>query len=74
MESLLDTTDYMYTVLHLPDELLGLSQSFLCDGEFEFITPVCKRFKSAYLYHVSDKKTTTVERASHLFQFVQDLV
>ncbi len=64
MEPALDTTDCVYTVLHLPDELLGLSQSFLGDGEFRFIAPVCERFKSTYLDHVSDEKTTTVERAN----------
>ena len=60
----LDTTDCVYTVLHLSDELLGLFHSFLGDGEFGFIAPVCQRFKSTYLDHVSDKKITTVERAS----------
>ncbi len=64
MEPALDTTDCVYTVLHLPDELLGLSQSFLGDGDFRFIAPVCKRFKSTYLDRVSDKKITNVERAN----------
>jgi hypothetical protein len=64
MEPALDTNDGVYTVLRLPDELLGLSQSFLGDGEFRFIAPVCKRFNSTYLDRVSDKKITTVERAT----------
>ena len=66
MEPLIDTIvlDCVYTVLHLPNELLGLTHSFLGDGEFGFIAPVCKRFKSTYLDHVSDKKTTTVESAT----------
>jgi ribosomal protein L44E len=64
MASPLDIIDCMYTVLHLPDELLGLSQSFLGDGVFGFIAPVCQRFNSTYLDRVSDKKTTTMERAT----------
>ena len=64
MPSPLGTTDCVYTVLHPPDELLGLSHSFLGDGEFRFIAPVCRRFKSIYLDRVSDKKITTVERAT----------
>ena len=64
MASPLDIIDCVYTVLRLPDELIGLSQSFLGDGEFGFIAPVCKTFKSIYLDHVSDKKITTVERAT----------
>jgi len=64
MASPLDITDCVYTVLSLPDELLGLSHSFLGDGEFGFIAPVCKRFKSTYLNRVSDKKITSVESAT----------
>ena len=64
MPSPLGTTDCVYTVLHPPDELLGLSHSFLGDGEFRFIAPVCQWFKSTYLDRVSDKKKTTVERAT----------
>jgi len=56
--------DCVYTVLHLPDELLGLSHSYLGDREFGFIAPVCKRFKSTYFHRVSDKKITIVERAT----------
>ena len=58
-------TDGLYKILRLPDELLGLSQSFLGDAEFRFIAPVCKRFKSTYLDRVSDKKITTVGRATY---------
>ena len=42
MASPLDVTDCVHTVLHLPDELLGLSQSFLGGGEFGLIAPVVK--------------------------------
>ena len=34
MAPLIDIMDCVYTVLHLPDELLGLSHSFLGDGGF----------------------------------------
>ena len=54
----------VYTVLHLPDELLGLSHSFLGVGDFGIIAPVCKKFKSTYLDHVSDTMITTVDRAT----------
>ena len=67
MAPLIDIMDCVYTVFHLPDELLGLSYSFLGDGGFGFIAPVCKRFKSTYPNRVSDKKTITVERATFNF-------
>jgi len=59
-----DDTICVYTVLHLPDELLGLSHSFLGDGDFGFIAPVCKRFKTVYLAYVNDETITTDERAT----------
>ena len=64
MSSPLDIIDCVYTALQLYDDLLGLAKSFLGDEEFGFIAPVCKRFKSTYLHHVSKKKTTTMERAT----------
>ena len=64
MSSPLRSDDCVYTVLHLTDELFGLSHSFLGDGEFRFIALICKRFNSTYIDHVSDKKITTVERAT----------
>jgi len=50
----------MYTVLQLPDEMMGLSQSFLGVGHFGFIAPVCKRFKTTYLARVSDEMITNM--------------
>lgn len=47
------------TILHLPDEVLGLALSFLSGGHYAFIALVCSRFKIAYLAHVSDDLVTT---------------
>ena len=50
-----------YTILYLPNEILGICHNFLGPGHFVFIAPVCKRFKTVYLTHVSDEKITTGE-------------
>ena len=48
------TTDY-YTILHLPNEILGIS------SHFRFTALVCNRFKTVYLNNVSDEKITSAE-------------
>ena len=55
------TTTNTYTILHLPNEILGLALSFLGPGHFAFIALVCNRFKETYLDNVSDEKITCGE-------------
>ena len=52
-----------YTILVIPNEVLGLSLSYLGTGDFGFISPVCKRFKSAYLTYVTSEKKITTGRS-----------
>lgn len=56
-----ERADTAYTILYLPNEILGICHNFLGPGHFVFIAPVCKRFKTVYLTHVSDEKITTGE-------------
>lgn len=49
------------TILHHPNEILGLALSFLGAGQFGFIAPVCSRFKKVYLTTVSDERITNGE-------------
>ena len=63
------------TILHHPDEILGLALSFLGAGQFGFIAPVCSRFKYVYLTTVSDEKitngeciTSSISRAEKYFE------
>jgi len=53
-----------HTILHLPNEILGICHNFLGPGHFVFIAPVCKRFKTVYLTYVSDEMITTGESST----------
>ena len=55
------TTDY-YTILHLPNEILGIS------SHFRFTALVCNRFKAVNLTDVSDEKITSAEHYTSSIQ------
>jgi len=53
-----------YTIHNLPNELHGLSLSFLGAGHFRYGPFACKMLLKAYLATVSDKKITSGERVT----------